>query len=137
MSEANKTVTTDVPNASRCYLPYRVSIRALEGADPKEWLPWCDFESIEDARFAVMNEKEQDAKFPPQRYRYKIDRIDGSDLLPPEWEGDIRDPMAGCWHETDQMHNSTSFGPNHCRKPCVIGSRYCDEHQARQPPPHA
>lgn len=48
-----------------------------------------------------------------------------------EYDGDIRDPKAGCWHVTDQMHNSTSFGPNHCRKPCLVGSRYCEDHQDR------
>lgn len=115
----------------RCYLPYRVYVRALDGVNPDEWREWCDFESAEQAWFAVRQEQEQDAKFPPQRYRYKVARIDGSELLPPEYEGDTRDPMAGCWHVTDQMHNSSSFGPNHCRKPCVIGSRYCEDHQVR------
>ena len=47
----------------------------------------------------------------------------------PEYPGDIREASAGCWHETNSRHNSTCFGPDHCRKPCVSGTRYCEEHQ--------
>lgn len=49
--------------------------------------------------------------------------------LEPEYHGDIRDPAAGCWHITNQNWNSTVFGPDHCRQPCVPGTRYCKEHQ--------
>lgn len=48
--------------------------------------------------------------------------------VPPEWRGDVRDPKAGCWHVIDGCYNSTCFGPDYCRKPCVPGSRYCAEH---------
>ena len=70
-----KDNTTATESSSRCYLTHRVFIRALDGANPSEWLEWCDFESAEQAWFAVRQEREQDAKFPPQRYRYKVERI--------------------------------------------------------------
>jgi hypothetical protein len=49
--------------------------------------------------------------------------------IEPEYLGDIRQASAGCWHETNSRPNSTCFGPDHCRKPCVSGTRYCEEHQ--------
>lgn len=49
--------------------------------------------------------------------------------LLPEWEGDIRNPEAGCWHETNGNWNSPAFDADHCRKPCVPGTRYCEQHQ--------
>lgn len=52
--------------------------------------------------------------------------------VPPEYPGDIRHPDAGCWYVTNQNYNSTCFGPDHCRQPCVQGTRYCAEHQSRK-----
>lgn len=49
--------------------------------------------------------------------------------IPPEYPGDIRQASAGCWYVTNGNWNSTSFGPDHCRNPCVSGTRYCEEHQ--------
>jgi hypothetical protein len=46
--------------------------------------------------------------------------------VPPEYPGDCRQASAGCWHITHDYSNSD---PHHCRKPCVSGSRYCEEHQ--------
>jgi len=52
------------------------------------------------------------------------------DSIPkPEWEGDCRDPNAGCWHVTNSNVNSTVADPVHCRKDTVIGTRYCEDHQ--------
>jgi hypothetical protein len=44
----------------------------------------------------------------------------------PEYDGDIRDPAAGCWHITHDYSNSD---PHHCRKACVPGTQYCADHQ--------
>lgn len=49
----------------------------------------------------------------------------------PEWPGDCRDPNVGCWHVVDQKLNSSISDPMHCRKPTVIGSFYCEDHQKR------
>jgi hypothetical protein len=52
------------------------------------------------------------------------------DSIPkPEWAGDCRDPHAGCWHVVDAKANSTTSDPVHCRKPTVIGTFYCEDHQ--------
>ena len=46
----------------------------------------------------------------------------------PEWRGDLREPSAGCWHVVDAKPNSTTSDPVYCRKNCVEGSRYCEQH---------
>ena len=56
--------------------------------------------------------------------------------ISPEWEGDTRDSKAGCWHVINGNWNSTTGDEDHCRKPCVAGTRYCEQHQreaARHP----
>jgi len=50
--------------------------------------------------------------------------------IEPEYPGDVRKPEAGCWHIINSNWNSTSFGPDYCRKPCVPGTLYCDQHPA-------
>ncbi len=52
--------------------------------------------------------------------------------IEPEWDGDCRHPDAGCWHVVSSQINSTVADPVYCRKPCLIGSRYCNEHQNEQ-----
>lgn len=47
----------------------------------------------------------------------------------PSREDDCRSPFVGCWHVINENHNSTSFGPDHCRKPNLPGTLYCKEHQ--------
>lgn len=49
--------------------------------------------------------------------------------IAPEWRGDIREASAGCWHEVNGNYNSPMFDADHCRKPCVPGTRYCVDHQ--------
>jgi hypothetical protein len=49
--------------------------------------------------------------------------------LEPEYPGDCRQPEAGCWHVTNSQVNSTTADPDHCRRPCVSGTRYCEQHQ--------
>jgi hypothetical protein len=73
---------------------------------------------------AVMNVLRQRFNVLRQRFNELAEK-----KLPPEYEGDCRDPAAGCWYVTDHMHNSPSSDVIHCRNPCVEGTRYCEEHQ--------
>lgn len=36
---------------------------------------------------------------------------------------------AGCWHITHDYSNSD---PHHCRKPCVDGTLFCNDHQPQK-----
>lgn len=47
--------------------------------------------------------------------------------------GDVREASAGCWHIVNGNWNSTCFGPDYCRKQCVYGTLYCENHQRQNP----
>lgn len=60
--------------------------------------------------------------------------VEQDSVIDPEWAGDIRDPSAGCWHLVNGNWVSTTADADYCRKPCVTGTRYCEQHQLAAKP---